>query len=72
MEFMPLRNLQRGRPEVWEALERENGRLVLTRKGQPAYLLVDLDGHDLIPLVTKFDTFNSQNRNKKTKPATVS
>jgi len=58
MEFVPLRNLQRGRPEVWKTLEREAGRVILTNKGQPAYLLVDLKGHDVISLINKFDSFN--------------
>ena len=58
MEFVPLRSLQRGRPEVWETLRREAGRLVLTNKGQPAYLLVDLNGHNVVSLINKFDSFN--------------
>jgi hypothetical protein len=61
MEFLPLRSLQRGLPEVWRALQRENGRLVLTNKGQPAYLLVDLDGQNVISLINMLDEYrNSQ------------
>ena len=65
MEFVPLRSLQRGRPEVWETLKRETGRVILTNKGQPAYLLVDLAGHDVIALVNKFDSFNSARKEAK-------
>ena len=57
MEFLPLRSLQRGRPEVWDTLEREDGRLVLTRKGKPAYLLVDLNDYDLISLINEFNSY---------------
>lgn len=64
MEFVPLRSLQRGRPEVWETLKREEGRLILTRNGQPAFLLVDLEGHNIISLVNKFDSFNSPRAKK--------
>jgi len=64
MEFVSLRNLQRGRPEVWETLEREDGRVVLTKRGQPAYLLVDLKGHNVLTLVNKFDVINSELRVK--------
>jgi hypothetical protein len=70
MEFVPLRSLQRGRPEVWETLKREAGRLVLTNKGQPAYLLVDLDGHNVVSLINKFDSFNKDRVVKK--PQSVS
>lgn len=62
MEFVPLRSLQRGRPEVWETLKKEDGRLVLTNKGQPAYLLVDLKGQNVITLINKFDNFRKDKR----------
>ena len=67
MEFVPLRNLQRGRPEVWETLRKEAGRVILTNRGQPAYLLVDLAGHDVISLINKFDSFNGDRRGKAAK-----
>ena len=51
VEFIPLRSLQRGLPEVWRTLRREKGRIVLTNKGQPAYLLVDLSGQNVVSLV---------------------
>ena len=60
MEFVPLRNLQKGVPEVWETLRKENGRIVLTNKGQPAYLLVDLAGENVLSLVNLFDYFRQK------------
>ena len=60
MEFVPLRSLQRGLPEVWQTLRNENGRIVLTNKGQPAYLLVDLVGQNVISLINLFDKYREQ------------
>jgi len=57
MEFVSLRNLQRGRPEVWNTLSKEKGRIVLTNKGQPAYLLVDLSGKNVISLINWIDHY---------------
>jgi hypothetical protein len=62
MEFVPLRSLQRGRPEVWETLEQGPGRIILTNRGRPAYMLVDLKDHDIISFVSKFDSFNSEQK----------
>lgn len=59
MEFVPLRNLQRGVPEVWQKLRQENGRVVLTNKGQPAYLLVDLTGYNIISLISWLDYYRA-------------
>lgn len=59
MEFVPLRSLQRGLPEVWQTLRQENGRIVLTNKGQPAYLLVDLTGQNVVSLINWFDYYRS-------------
>jgi hypothetical protein len=59
MEFVPLRNLQRGLPEVWQTLNQENGRVVLTNKGKPAYLLVDLSGQNVISLINWLDYYRS-------------
>jgi hypothetical protein len=39
--------------------------VVLTNKGQPAYLLVDLTGHDVVSLINKFDSFNKDRRAKQ-------
>ena len=60
MEFVPLRSLQRGLPEVWQTLRNENGRIVLTNKGQPAYLLVDLAGQNVIGLINLLDNYREQ------------
>lgn len=57
MEFVPLRSLQRGLPEVWQTLRRENGRIVLTSKGQPAFLLIDLAGEDVISMINYYDEY---------------
>ena len=57
MEFIPLRSLQRGSPEVWQTLNRENGRVVLTNKGQPAFLLVDLAGENVVSLINWLDHY---------------
>ena len=59
MVFVPLRNLQRGMPEIREALRQENGRIILTNKGQPAYLLIDLAGKNILNLVNFFDYYQS-------------
>jgi hypothetical protein len=59
MEFVPLRSLQRGLPEVWQTLRREDGRIVLTSKGQPAYLLVDLAGQNVVSLINLLDEYRS-------------
>lgn len=59
MEFVPLRSLQRGLPEVWQTLRQENGRIVLTNKGQPAYLLVDLTGQNVVSLINFLDYYRS-------------
>jgi len=59
MEFVPLRNLQRGMPEVWQTLRQENGRIVLTNKGQPAYLLVDLAGQNIVSLINLLDYYRT-------------
>jgi len=59
MEFVPLRDLQRGMPKIHEALRKEKGRIVLTNKGQPAYLLIDLTGKNIINLVNFFDYYQS-------------
>ena len=55
MEFVPLRSLQKGAPEVFDTLRKENGRIILTNKGQPTYLLVDLAGENVLTLVNLFD-----------------
>ncbi|MDR1537534.1 MAG: hypothetical protein LBU32_05975 [Clostridiales bacterium] len=60
MEFVPLRSLQRGLPEVWQTLRKENGRIILTNKGQPAYLLVDLADKDIINLINFFDDYQAK------------
>jgi hypothetical protein len=71
MEFVPLRSLQRGRPEVWESLNAENGRIVLTNKGQPAYLLVDLAGQNVVSLINWIDHYrNSEEEPHVNPPAT--
>ena len=57
MEFVSLRNLQRGRPEVWNTLAQENGCVVLINKGQPAYLLIDLAGKNVISLINWLDNY---------------
>ena len=59
MEFVPLRDLQRGMAEIREVLQKENGRIILTNKGQPAYLLIDLAGKNIINLVNFFDYYQS-------------
>ena len=59
MEFVPLRSLQRGLPEVWRTLRQENGRVILTNKGQPAYLLVDLAGENVISLINMLDEYKN-------------
>jgi len=55
MEFVPLRSLQRGETKVWEALKKENGRIILTSNSKPAYLLIDLNGKSIIPLINMID-----------------
>jgi len=62
MEFVPLRSLQRGLPEVWETLRQENGRIVLTNKGQPAYLLIDLADQNVISLINWLDYYNANRK----------
>jgi len=72
MEFVPLRNLQRGLPEVWQTLRRENGRIVLTSKGQPAFLLIDLADKNVVSLINYVDEYPPQaadGREKKANPA---
>jgi hypothetical protein len=59
MEFVSLRSLQRGEQKVWETLKHENGRIVLTNNSQPAYLLVDLEGQSIIPLINWIDYYRS-------------
>jgi len=59
MEFVPLRSLQRGLPEVWQTLKQENGRIVLTNKGQPAYLLVDLENQNVVSLINWLDYYRA-------------
>ena len=59
MEFIPLRSLQRGDPKVWKTLKQEKGRIVLTNNSQPAYLLVDLTGQNVIPLINWLDYYRS-------------
>ena len=59
MEFVPLRSLQRGLPEVWETLHQENGRIVLTNKGQPTYLLIDLEGQNVVSLINWIDYYRA-------------
>lgn len=59
MEFIPLRSLQRGEPRVWEALRQGNGRIVLTSNSQPAYLLVDLAGKNVVPLINWIDYYRA-------------
>ncbi|MCL1974695.1 MAG: hypothetical protein FWG61_00870 [Firmicutes bacterium] len=59
MEFVSLRSLQRGLPEVWQSLKKEKGRLVLTNKGQPAYLLVDLANKNLVSLINWLDYYQA-------------
>jgi len=60
MEFVPLRSLQRGLPEVWQTLKQENGRVILTNKGQPAYLLVDLADKNVVSLINWLDYFHAK------------
>jgi hypothetical protein len=62
MEFVPLRSLQRGLPEVWQTLSQENGRIVLTNKGQPAYLLVDLADQNVVSLINWLDYYRSRSK----------
>jgi hypothetical protein len=57
MEFVPLRSLQRGNPEVWDTLKKQNGRIVLVNKSQPAFLLVDLAGQNVISMINMFDSY---------------
>ena len=59
MEFVLLRALQRGMSEIREALREKNGRIILTNKGQPAYLLIDLAGKNILKLVNFFDYYQS-------------
>ena len=69
MEFVPLRNLQRGMPEIHEALRQENGRIILTNKGQPAYLLIDLTGKNILNLVNFLDYYQSIIEEPDSEPA---
>jgi hypothetical protein len=69
MEFVPLRSLQRGLPEVWQTLRQEAGRVVLTNKGQPAYLLVDLEGLNVISLINLLDDYRRSSKELADVPA---
>jgi hypothetical protein len=59
MEFIPLRSLQRGDPKVWKTLKQEKGRIVLTSNSQPAYLLIDLAGKSVVPLINWIDYYRA-------------
>ena len=65
MEYIPLHNLQQATLEVRRTLREGNGRVVLTEKGEPAYLLVDLKGQNVFPLINCFDNFRAGNEEPK-------
>ena len=69
MEFVPLRSLQRGLPEVWQTLNQENGRIILTNKGQPAYLLVDLTNQNVVSLINWLDYYRANPEQMSSSPS---
>ena len=72
MEFVPLRSLQRGLPEVWKILTQENGRIVLTNKGQPAFLLIDLADQNVISLINWYDYYRLKQKRESDGQANTS
>jgi hypothetical protein len=69
MEFVPLRDIQRGRAELWETIRRENGRVIVVNKGRPAFLLVDLQNQNVLSLVKDFDALVKKNKTSDNGPS---